>query len=233
MQKPEELCAIIEALLFTAREPVTLQQLEKLLETACAPAEVRHHLATLQGKYPSEGASSGVSLVEVAGGWRLYTHPATEPWVKQFITLNNVRSLSPAALETLAIIAYRQPVTLAEINEIRGVESSGVIRTLLEKRIARMTGRKNVAGKPILYGTGPEFLTHFGLATLEDLPSLAEFETLFGGEAKQALLFESPEAPAAAPDETEPFEEDDSAEMGDESSESQSAPESPAAQDGE
>jgi segregation and condensation protein B len=225
MQKPEELCAIIEALLFTAREPVSLPQLEKLLETACSPTEIRHHLATLQGKYPSEGSASGVVLIEVAEGWRLYTHPATEPWVKQFITLNNIRKLSPAALEALAIIAYRQPVTLAEINEIRGVESGGVIRTLLEKRIARMVGRKNVAGKPILYGTGPEFLTHFGLATLEDLPSLAEFESLFGGEAKQAMLFESPSAPAASPEEIEPFEEDDTAVLEDESDHSESAPE--------
>ena len=152
--------------------------------------------------------TSGIVLAEVAGGWRLLSHEATEPWVKQFIQQNNIRRLSGAALEVLAIIAYRQPVTIAEINEIRGVESGGVIRTLLEKRIVRMTGRKNVVGKPILYGTGPEFLEHFGIASLEDLPSLSEFENLFGGEAKQALLFKEPGAELhAEPGEEDPLDE--------------------------
>ncbi len=191
MLPPEQLRAAIEATLFTAREPVTLDQLAKLLESDCAPDEIRHHLQKLQEKY---GGESGVLLLEVGGGWRLYTHESAEPFVKRFIQENNVRKLSAAALEALAIIAYRQPVTIAEINEIRGVETGGVIRTLLERRLIRMVGRKNVVGKPILYGTTPEFLQHFGIADLGDLPSLSEFEKLFGGEAKQALLFEDPGA---------------------------------------
>ncbi len=244
MKSPETLRSIIEAILFTAHEPVSVPQIEKLLEAECSPDEIRHHLRKLQEKYPATGGpriepaavaaeppahggeniaqdappfanpavsplmASGIVLAEVAGGWRLLSHEATEPWVKQFIQQNNIRRLSGAALEVLAIIAYRQPVTLAEINEIRGVESGGVIRLLLEKRIVRMTGRKNVVGKPILYGTGPEFLEHFGIASLEDLPSLSEFENLFGGEAKQALLFKEPGAEIRSePGEEDPLDE--------------------------
>ena len=205
MLPPEQLRAAIEAILFTARDPVTLDHLEKLLEVDCSPEEIRHHLQKLQEKY---GGDSGILLLEVGGGWRLYTHEQAEPFVKRFIQQHNVRKLSPAGLEALAITAYRQPVTIAEINEIRGVETGGVIRTLLERRLIRMVGRKNVVGKPILYGTTPEFLQHFGIADLGDLPSLTEFEKLFGGEAKQALLF-AEAAGAGTADDNLPLDDED------------------------
>jgi segregation and condensation protein B len=114
---------------------------------------------------------------------RLATRPEMGSWLRRFFEVSGGTKLSMAALETLAIIAYRQPVTGPEIQELRGVNSAGVLKTLLERRLVRITGRKEVVGKPFLYGTTREFLVHFGLNSLKDLPPLEEFEETFGGEA--------------------------------------------------
>ena len=120
-------------------------------------------------------------LVEdVAGGVRLATRPEVGSWLRRFFDVSSGTKLSMAALETLAIIAYRQPITAPEIQELRGVSAAGVLKTLLERRLVRITGRKEVVGKPFLYGTTKEFLVHFGLNSLKDLPPLEEFEETFG-----------------------------------------------------
>lgn len=130
---------------------------------------------------PMEGR--GILVEDVAGGVRLATRPEMAGWLRRFFDVSGGSKLSMAALETMAIIAYRQPVTAPEIQELRGVSASGVLKTLLERRLVRITGRKEVVGKPFLYGTTKEFLVHFGLNTLKDLPPLEEFEETFGATA--------------------------------------------------
>jgi len=120
---------------------------------------------------------------DVGGGVRLATRPEMGGWLRRFFEVSGGTKLTMASLETMAIVAYRQPVTGPEIQELRGVNSAGVLKTLLERRLIRITGRKEVVGKPFLYGTTKEFLVHFGLNSLKDLPPLEEFEETFGGDA--------------------------------------------------
>jgi segregation and condensation protein B len=127
-------------------------------------------------------------LEQVAGGLRLVTRPELNSYLRKFFEVTGRTRLSLAALETLAIIAYRQPVTGPEIQDLRGVSSSGVLRTLLERRLIKIAGRKKVVGKPFFYRTTREFLMHFGLEALEDLPPLEEFEESFGGVEAEAEL---------------------------------------------
>jgi len=132
--------------------------------------------------------SRGVMVEEVAGGVRLVTRPELVGWLRRFFEVAGGNKLSMAALETLAIIAYRQPMTGPEIQELRSVNPAGVLKTLLERRLVRIAGRKEVVGKPFLYATTREFLIHFGLKSLKDLPPLEEFEEAFGGMAQGAGL---------------------------------------------
>jgi segregation and condensation protein B len=131
----------------------------------------------------------GVMAEEVAGGVRIATRPEMATWLRRFFDVSSGSKLSMAALETLAIVAYRQPITGPEIQELRSVSPSGVLKTLLERRLVRIAGRKEVVGKPFLYATTREFLVHFGLNSLRDLPPLEDFEEAFGGghEAASAL----------------------------------------------
>lgn len=174
---PTRLRAIVEALVFAAEEPLTLQDLKDLF-----PQAVDEELqVALDGvARDCQEAHRGLRVSQVAGGWRMTTRPDCGEWVRALFRARNRRRLSAQALETLAIIAYRQPVTTPEIQAIRGIDPSGVLEGLLEKKLVRVLGRKKVVGKPILYGTTREFLTHFGLNSLEDLPSLEEFERLAG-----------------------------------------------------
>src|SRR5215813_2273179 len=136
----------------------------------------------------------GVRLVQVPGGYRLMTKPDYAPWIKKLEKAKTMQKLSRSALESLAIIAYRQPLVRSEIEQIRGVETSGVLRTLLERKLVRIVGRKEVPGRPIMYGTTKFFLEHFGLQDLTQLPPLREFKEL--GETEQALLpMQQEEAP--------------------------------------
>ena len=127
----------------------------------------------------------GILVEDVAGGVRLATRPEVVGWLRRFFDVSGGNKLSMAALETLAIIAYRQPMTGPEIQELRGVSAAGVVKTLLERRLVRIVGRKEVVGKPFLYGTTREFLVHFGLNSLKDLPPLEEFEETFGSRRRQ------------------------------------------------
>jgi segregation and condensation protein B len=181
--KGHELAAVLEALLFVSAEPVPVARLATVIGTV-SKAEVEQALKVLQEQLAPD--SRGIQLVKLAGGYRLVTKADYAPWLKRLDKAKAAQKLSRSALESLAIIAYKQPLVRAEIEEIRGVETSGVLRTLLERKLVRIVGRKEVPGRPIMYGTTKFFLEHFGLQDLGQLPPLREFKEL--GEAEQALL---------------------------------------------
>ena len=186
----EERKAALEAIIYAADEPATIEQLAKALGEE--KLVVQAALDELVGSYGSE--ERGIEIRAVAGGYKLYTKPQQHDVVRRFIkSLRPPLRLTMPALETLAVIAYKQPVTSPEISEIRGVNTSGVINTLLEKRLITTAGRKEVIGRPILYKTSKEFLMRFGLSDLEELPSLKEFEAL----AREALGSDEGVAPSS------------------------------------
>ncbi|HXG52268.1 MAG TPA: SMC-Scp complex subunit ScpB [candidate division Zixibacteria bacterium] len=170
----EELKSILESLLFVADGPVTLQRLAEALDGVDGGA-IRAALEELAAEL--EGGRRGIRLVEVAGGYQLRTPRVNADWVKKFLRGRPAR-MSRATLETLAIIAYRQPITKAEIEAIRGVDVDGVIATLLERGLIRAIARKDVPGRPFLYGTTQEFLELFNLKDLSQLPALKELEEI-------------------------------------------------------
>ncbi len=174
---------ILEALLFVTAEPIPVTRFLALLG-AVTKQEVDQALASLSHDYEQEGR--GLQLAEVAGGYRIVTKAEFAPWLKRLEKVKAPSKLSRSALESLAIIAYKQPIVRAEIEQIRGVETSGVIRTLLERKLVRIVGRKEEPGRPIMYGTTKVFLEHFGLRDLSQLPPLREFKEL--GESEQAML---------------------------------------------
>lgn len=170
----EEKLAIIEALLFASETPLTTERIQDLF-----PETARGDLLTLLDQLlrHHEQRGGGFALQEVAGGFQFRTRPAYAGWVAQLRATRPV-TLSPAALETLAIVAYRQPLVKAEIDRIRGVDTSGTLKGLLEKKLVRILGRKDVPGKPIIYGTTKKFLEVFNLRNLADLPTLREMKDL-------------------------------------------------------
>ncbi len=178
-----ELKAILEAVLFVSPEPVPVARLMSILGTV-SKTEVVQALGILTHDLDQDGR--GIQLVQVAGGYRLVTKQEYGPWLKRMDKAKAAQKLSRSALESLAIIAYKQPLVRSEIEEIRGVETSGVLRTLCERKLVRIVGRKDVPGRPIMYGTTKFFLEHFGLQDLSQLPPLREFKEL--GESEQALL---------------------------------------------
>jgi segregation and condensation protein B len=185
-----ELKAILEAILFVSPEPVPVARLMSIVGTV-SKAEVVQALEIL--RHDLEQLGRGIQLVQVAGGYRLVTKQEYGLWLKRMEKAKAVQKLSRSALESLAIIAYKQPLVRAEIEEIRGVETSGVLRTLCERKLVRIVGRKDVPGRPIMYGTTKFFLEHFGLQDLSQLPPLREFKEL--GESEQALLPIEDESP--------------------------------------
>jgi segregation and condensation protein B len=185
----EERKAALEAIIYAADEPATIDQLTKALGDE--KLAVQASLDELVASYAAE--ERGIEIRAVAGGYKMYTKPQQHDVVRRFIkSLRPPLRLSMPALETLAVIAYKQPVTAPEISEIRGVNTSGVISTLLDKHLITTAGRKEVIGRPILYKTSKEFLMRFGLSDLEELPSLKEFEAL----AREALGSDEGFAPA-------------------------------------
>jgi len=192
-----ELVAAVEAVLFAAAEPVHPKEIAAAFEGA-TETEVAAAIEALRDRY-SDGPG-GLTVEQVAGAFRLATKPEVGAVVRQFFRQRNRTRLSPAALETLAIIAYRQPITVPEIQAIRGVDPSGPLKSLLEKSMLRILGRKKVVGNPLLYGTTKQFLVHFGLNRLEDLPSIEEFDGLLGVlQAGEAPVFAEPEIAGDAP----------------------------------
>ena len=186
---PERVKAVVESLLFVTDKPVSLDQLHdatglerpRLLEALTALASER------------EEAQGGTLLVEVAGGWQIRTHPESSDYVRRLLRLRPHR-LTRAALETLAIVAYRQPVTRPEIEDVRGVDSGAVLKALLDRRLLKILGKKEEVGRPLLYGTTREFLEFFALKDLSGLPTLREFQEL--SEEHRSLV--DPASPAGA-----------------------------------
>jgi len=193
-----ELKAIVEALIFASPEPLTPKQIFKLLEVE--PREdVQAALDELKRDYDRPG---GLQLVEVAGGYQIVTRPELHDWVRRLFHERTTQKLTVQALETLAVIAYRQPVTALEITEIRGVNASGVLSTLLERHLIKIVGRKQVVGRPFMYATTKEFLIRFGLNDLADLPRVEDMAEALGLDTP--LLMEQPASddmlPAEEPD---------------------------------
>ncbi|MBI2882210.1 MAG: SMC-Scp complex subunit ScpB [Candidatus Tectomicrobia bacterium] len=166
----EEAKGVIETLLFVSEEPVRVKDLVELFEGRLDAGAVEEMLAELTSAY--EGRA--LQVRRAAGGYRLATRPEHGGWVRRFLKRSTRSRLSPAALETLAVVAYRQPVTRAEVEEIRGLDCSGVLHTLLEKDLIRIVGRRKVVGRPLAYGTTTRFLEHFGFDSLRDLPRVGE-----------------------------------------------------------
>jgi segregation and condensation protein B len=184
-----ELKAILEALIFASPEPLTLKAIGKLLDTE-PKEDIQAALTALRQEY--EGRS-GLQLVEVAGGYQIVTRPDLHEWVRRLFHERTTQKLTVQSLETLAVIAYRQPVTTAEISEIRGVDTGGVLNTLLERHLIKIAGRKQVVGRPFLYATTKEFLIRFGLNDLADLPKVEDMAEALGLEAPILVEQQPPE----------------------------------------
>ncbi len=200
----EDLKHAIEALLFASERPLTPEQIKEAFEESQEVSVIRRALEELRGDYVSE--NRGFKLFEIAGGFQLVTDPRFSSYLKRFYQSREKKRLSQASLETLSVIVYRQPVTRADIEFIRGVNVDGALKTLLEKGLVRIVGRKEVPGRPMLYGTTKNFLEHFGLNSLKDLPALNEFTMkdldphLIPPELKEGLLEGKAQAQNAEPE---------------------------------
>ena len=171
---PAELMAVVEALTFVADEPISSKVLADVLGEE--RESIQAAFEEIRNEYDERG--SGLQLREIAGGWQIATRTELHEDVRKFLRTRPSAKLSLASLETLAVIAYKQPVTVPEILEIRGVQSASAIKTLLDKRLIVAKGRKEAVGRPMMYGTSKEFLVQFGLKDLSELPSIEDFEDL-------------------------------------------------------
>jgi segregation and condensation protein B len=178
-QSQAERAAVIEALIFVSDEPLTVKSIADVLKEN--KEVVSEAVNALAQEFNSR--NSGLQLREVAGGWQFATRPEFHEHVRAFLKTRPSAKLTIASLETLAVIAYRQPVTVPEILEIRGVQSPSAIKTLLDKKLIVAKGRKDAVGRPMMYGTSKEFLLQFGLKDLSELPSVEDFHDLSGGGA--------------------------------------------------
>jgi segregation and condensation protein B len=197
-----ELKSILEALIFASPEPLTPKAIFKLLATE-PKEDIQAALAQLKQDYDRPG---GLQLVEVAGGYQIVTRQDLHDWVRRLFHERTTQKLTVQALETLAVIAYRQPITAAEITDVRGVNTSGVLNTLLERHLIKIVGRKQVVGRPFLYATTKEFLIRFGLNDLADLPKVEDMAEALGLEAP-ILVEQTPQEedlPLAEPEGDDP-----------------------------
>jgi segregation and condensation protein B len=183
-----ELKAVVEALIFASPEPLTPKMLFRLL--ADEPKEdVKATVEALKADYESR---PGLQFVEVAGGYQIVTRPELHEWVRRLFHERSTQRLTVQSLETLAVIAYKQPITALEVGEIRGVNTSGVLTTLLERHLIKIIGRKNVVGRPFLYATTKEFLIRFGLNDLTDLPKIEDMAEALGFDPPARLVEQTP-----------------------------------------
>jgi segregation and condensation protein B len=183
-----EVKAIVEALIFASPEPVTPKMLYKLL--ADEPREdVAAAVEALRADYENR---PGLQFVDVAGGYQIVTRPQLHEWVRRLFHERSTQKLTAQGLESLAVIAYKQPITALEIGEIRGVNTSGVLSTLLERHLIKIVGRKNVVGRPFLYATTKEFLIRFGLKDLNDLPRVEDMAEALGFDPPAGLMEQTP-----------------------------------------
>ena len=169
----DNLLPAIEALLFASERPLTPEEMKKAFDADVSAADIRAGIESLRNEYDAQ--ARGFRVYEIAGGFQLASDIRFAETLKRFYQSREKKKLSQAGLETLSVIAYRQPVTRAEIEAIRGVNVDGAVKTLLEKGLIRISGRKEVPGRPILYGTTQEFLEHFGLKSTQELPPLSEY----------------------------------------------------------
>jgi segregation and condensation protein B len=201
----EHLVAVLEALVFASPEPITTKQIFRLLNTE-PKEEVESALRELEARYAARGG--GLQLVRVANGHQIVTRPELSDYVRRLFHERTTQKLTVQGLETLAVIAYKQPITAAEITEIRGVNTSGVIGTLLERGLVKISGRKQVVGRPFLYSTTREFLDRFGLRDLSDLPKVEDMAGALGFDVPAGLAVEATDTLPLA---DEPASEDDAA----------------------
>lgn len=180
--------SIIEAILFISGDPVSLDSIRKLIEVDKYNTDrlIRELISDYSVRH------TGILIMEVSDGFQMVSNPACAPWVKKLLNTAVPKKLTQSSIETIAIVAYKQPIIKAEIEAIRGVNSDGVVKTLLERRMIKILGRKEVPGRPLMYGTTYEFLQYFGLKDLSELPTLKEFSEV-----------DIPEPPETIPDEAE------------------------------
>lgn len=198
-----ELKAILEALIFASPEPLTLKAMYKLLDNE-PKEDVQAALAELRQDYERPG---GLQIVEVAGGYQIVTRPDLHEWVRRLFHERSTQKLSVQALETLAVVVYRQPITALEIGEVRGVNTSGVLNTLLERHLIKIVGRKQIVGRPFMYATTKDFLIRFGLNDLADLPKVEDMAEALGLDAP--ILIEQTPSEEVLPLEEPDIEDDE------------------------
>lgn len=179
-----ELKPIIEALLFVSGDPISIERLKDVIGVNKQQLELA--LEGLKKDYAE--SNRGIQVIEIAGGYQLSTRIEMAPWIKEMEKVKAASRLSKPGLETLAIIAYKQPATRAEIELIRGVDAAGVLKTLMERKLVKIVGRKEVAGRPMMYGTTREFLQYFGLSDLTGLPTLKEFSEVADADRDEVFL---------------------------------------------
>jgi segregation and condensation protein B len=189
----DSLVAVVEALIYASPEPLGVRQIARILDGEAADT-IHAAIARLRAKYDVGG---GLQLVEVAGGYQIVTRPELHEWVRRLFRERTTQKLSVQALETLAVIAYKQPITAAEIAEIRGVNTAGVLGTLLDRKLIKIAGRKPVVGRPFMYATTREFLDRFGLRDLSELPKVEDMADVLGFEppaldTRPGLPFDAP-----------------------------------------
>ena len=184
MSQIPDVKTVVEAVLFAASEPLSTARLEELLDDV-SPSAIEDVIADLDADYLREGRAFRIQ--PVAGGWRLVTRPEFAPWVRRLVESGRPTRLSQAALETLAIVAYKQPVTRAELESIRGVSVDAVIQTLVDRGLVRIVGRGEGLGRPLLYGTSDHFLEYFGLPDLDALPKPEELQVLFADREREVV----------------------------------------------
>lgn len=197
-----EVKATVEALIFASPEPITPKTLFKLL--AEEPKE--DVLAAIEALKQDYESRPGLQIVDIAGGYQIVTRPQLHEWVRRLFHERSTQKLTVQALETLAVIAYKQPITALEIGEVRGVNTSGVLTTLLERHLIKIVGRKNVVGRPFLYSTTREFLIRFGLKDLNDLPRVDDMAAALGFDPPAGLLEQTPREDVLPLDEKEAAE---------------------------
>jgi len=194
MDKPK---SVLEALLFVSPEPLPVKEIRKVVSDL-KEKEIEELLDELVREY--DARESGIQIVQAAGGYQMLTRLECSPWLKRLKTVTVSNKLSQPSMETLAIIAYKQPVIRAEIDHIRGVNSDGVIKTLLDRKLIKILGRKEMPGRPLLYGTTSEFLQYFGLKDITELPTLRDIEDFEGEGAMQLTMDDVKALDAEAPD---------------------------------
>ncbi len=196
LEDPTRAKQVIEALIFASSKPITPAEIRKVAKSL-TPAVIKDHVAAIQAEYVA--TNRPFDLVEVAGGYEIATKKEFAPWIFKIELQKKAKQASHSALETLAILAYKQPLTRAEIEELRGVDTSGVMSTLMEKDFVKIVGKKEVPGRPFLYGTTDKFLEHFGLKDLTDLPNIDEIRDLVAKSIKKDELLSTAKVVEVAP----------------------------------